>query len=129
MKKFEFQNNDISIDIMGTMLVADAAVVECEISAAHKLISDFGAKVMSGNASKKEIEGVMQESLEKIDSAFGAGTSERIFKESTISYHDVCDVVCYILAACNEFESEKQNLYKSFKGNRDERRNGLNPVK
>lgn len=129
MKKFEFQNNEITIEMLGLTLKADAAEAECEVSAAHKLISDFGAKVMSGKAEKKEIEGVMQEALVKIDNAFGEGTSAELFKNRTVSYHDVCDVICYISSACNEFEANKKELYESFRGNREERRGGPNLVK
>ncbi len=129
MKKFEFQSNEITIEMLGVTLKADAAEAECEISAAHKLISDFGARVMRGEVEKKEIEGVMKEALIKIDNAFGEGASERLFEKHTISYHDICDVICYILAVCNEFEANKQALYSSFRSNREQRRGGPNLVK
>lgn len=129
MKKFEFQNNDITIEMCGHTLTADAAEVECALSAAHKNLGEFGVRAQRGEADKKEIESLLSDACTKIDTAFGEGTAEKIFRERTVSYHDMCDVVVYIIAACNAFEKNKKELYESYNGNREERRAGLNPVK
>ena len=129
MKKFEFQNNDITIEMLGHTLQCDAAEIECSLSKAHKDLVEFGVRTQRGETNKKEIEELLAGSCTKIDEAFGAGTAEKIFAGRRVSYHDMCDVVTYIIAACNEFEHGKKSLYDSYNGNREERRAGLNPVK
>ena len=129
MKKFEFQNNDITIEMLGQTLTADAAEIECELSVAHRELSEFGVRAQRGEADKKEIEALLESACIRIDKAFGKGTAEKIFENRKVSYHDMCDVVVYIIAACNEFEKGKEGLYNAYNGNREERRAGLNPVK
>ena len=122
MKKFEFSNNDLSFEICGNTLTADAAIVELEISAAQKKILEFASKIRKGEAEKAEIEDCIKFAVDKLDKAFGKGTSEAIFKDRAISLHDCLDVVVYIIAVANEFEENKQVDYDNLKGNRKTRR-------
>ena len=122
MKKFEFSNNDLSFEICGNTFTGDAAIVELEISAAQKKILEFAAKIRKGEAEKAEIEDCIKFTIDKLDKAFGKGTSEAIFKDRAISLHDCLDVVVYIIAVANEFEENKQADYDNLKGNRETRR-------
>ena len=129
MKKFEFQNNEVEFEMLGYMLKADAAEAEIELSAAQKDLAEFFDKITAGNADKQEIKTHIEFALTKIDAAFGEGTAKALFANRTVSLHDALDVVAYSLAALKEFENNKTDLYKSFRGNREERRTGLNPVR
>lgn len=122
MKKFKFESNDVTIEINGVSLSCDAAIGECEISAAKRDLIEFSEKITAGQADKKEIERHIEFTLKKIDSAFGEGSCESIFKDRAISLHDCVDTVTYIIACFNEFENGKKELYDSFSGSREERR-------
>lgn len=122
MKKFEFQNNNISVEINGVKLSCDAAEGECEITAAKNDLVEFSDKIIEGKADKKEIKKHIEFTLNKIDNVFGEGSSQRIFKDRVVSLHDCTDVVSYVLACFNDFEKSKKELYDSFSGSREERR-------
>lgn len=114
MKKFEFQKNIFETEICGVILAADVTKAEVEISRAQKKLVSFAEKITAGEATENEISDKIMETCQSIDKAFGKGTAEKIFAERTISLHDCMDVVFYVVAALNQFEDGKQDLYKSF---------------
>ena len=114
MKKFEFQKNHFKTEIAGVELSGDPAEIEIEISKAHKELIAFSDKITAGEAEQDEIEKVMETALEHVDRAFGDGTCEKIFRDRVVSFHDCLDVVVFLIAALNNFESEKKKMYKAF---------------
>ncbi len=114
MKKFEFQKNTFETEICGVTLAADVTKAEIEISRAQKNLVSFAKKITAGEATENEIADKITKTCQSINKAFGKGTAEKIFAGRTVSLHDCMDVVFYIVAAMNQFENSKRNLYRSF---------------
>ena len=115
--KFELQENYFKTEIAGVELSGNPTLIEIEISKAHKELIAFSDKISAGDAEYDEIGGVIGTALNHVDKAFGCGTCEKIFRDfgdRLVSFHDCLDVVVFLIAALNNFESEKEQLYKAF---------------
>ncbi len=116
MEAFKFSDNTFSVDIAGVTLKADAAEVELEISKCHKNVLEVCERVVSGGAEHEEIKKTITYVMNTLDNTFGNGISKAIFSSiPKISLHDCVDVLMYIIAGINEFESAKKDLYRSYK--------------
>lgn len=122
MTAFKFNDNNITINLLGEEYTADATLAEIEISTAKRRLVEFSQKIESGFAEADEIADNIASTMQSIDAAFGKGSAKKIFKDRRVSLHDCNDIVFYIFAQLNEFEAGKAKLYENYGKNREQRR-------
>lgn len=121
VKKFEFKDNDLKLDIAGEKFKIDTTNIKLV-----ERVSSFG-KVATKLS--KELEGredyvqALKETIDfcqgSIDSILGKGATKQIFKNREVSLLDLLDVINYIMAQVKEDRDKKFQVYSP---NRAQRR-------
>lgn len=121
MKKFEFQNNSLELDIAGYKFelnpIEDGLLERIEKMGEE---SKLEAERMREDNSPDSIKMSMNFMVKQIDALLGDGAASKIFEKRTINFFDVLDVLTYIKDSIIEFQSEKISKYSP---NRVQRRN------
>ncbi len=112
MKKFEFQNNSLELDIAGHRFelnpIEDGLLERIEKMGEE---SKLEAERMREDNSPDSIKMGMNFMVKQIDALLGDGAANKIFEKRTINFFDVLDVLTYIKDSIIEFQSEKISKY------------------
>lgn len=112
MKKFEFQNNSLELDIAGHKFelnpIEDGLLERIEKMGEE---SKLEAERMREDNSPDSIKMGMNFMVKQIDALLGDGAASKIFEKRTINFFDVLDVLTYIKDSIIEFQSEKISKY------------------
>lgn len=112
MKKFEFQNNNLEIDIAGHKFqvnpIEDGLIEKIEEIGKESIKE--AERIKKDNSSESIKQG-MEFMIKQIDALLGEGAAKKIFEKRTINFFDVLDVLAYIKDSIVEFQSEKIAKY------------------
>ncbi len=124
VKKFEFSNNLLELNINGAEFAIDTTNPELIENAEKygKEMQEYAQKAEKraeevGNA--KAMEEMIQICVESIDVVLGEGATKKIFKDRKINFFDAIDVINFITS---EIEQARDKLYKKYTPNRAQRR-------
>ncbi len=124
VKKFEFDNNLLEVDINGAKFQIDPNNPKLlERMEKHGINMQKVAGEMEEVAEKesnaKAMEQMIQVCLDTIDAVLGEGASKDIFKGRKVSFFDTIDVINFMTS---EIEKARDNLYQKYTPNRAQRR-------
>lgn len=124
VKKFQFGNNLLELDINGAKFEIDTTDPKLIENAEKygKEMQEYAQKAEKraeevGNA--KAMEEVIQICVKSIDIVLGEGATKKIFKDRKINFFDAIDVINFITA---EIKQSRDNLYQKYTPNRAQRR-------
>lgn len=125
-RKFEFQNNNLELEIAGNLFeidIADKEMVKALIN--YHAESMAIADKLSKEAKKEDADysKALHECIELvikgIDSTLGEGSSKKIFKNREVRLFDALDVMNFIL---NEYNQARDKNFNKYSSNRAQRR-------
>lgn len=121
VKRFEFKDNKLKLDIAGNIFELDTANPEL-----IKRVLDFSeeaqekAKELSGKENYVEaLEETIQFCLDSIDCMLGEGASRKIFEGRKVGLFDCLDVINYIVS---ETKADRDSKFQAYSPNRAQRR-------
>lgn len=121
VKKFDFQNNNLKLDIAGHIYEIDTTD-----PVLVKRVLDFAneAQALSKEMDKKEdyvqaLEDTITFCLDSIDKILGEDTSKEIFTGRKVGLFDCLDVINYITS---EVKADRESKFKVYSPNRAARR-------
>ncbi|HSH35518.1 DUF6673 family protein [Schnuerera sp.] len=128
VRKFEFKNNDLELDIAGEKFYIDPFQPDLfnRIEEGKTKLLEEGDKLKSldDNSTTQDLEKGIEQAIKTcttvIDSLLGENSTERIFKERRISFLDAVDVAHFIFIEIESYiQSDVVNKYSP---NRAQRR-------
>lgn len=124
VKKFEFGNNLLELDIAGEVFqidTTDPKLIE-NAEGYGKKMQEYANKAEErakeiGNA--KAMEEMIQICVDSIDIILGEGATKKIFKDRKINFFDCIDIINFVTA---EIQQARNNKLQQYSPNRAERR-------
>lgn len=113
VKKFEFKDNNLTLDISGAKFKIDTSDPEL---VARVLKFGEEAEEKANKIGKKEdfskaLEDMIEFCTTSIDTILGKGASKEIWGNRPITFFDALDVINYIMDSVKEDRSKKFNKY------------------
>lgn len=120
-KRFEFQSNNLELDIAGNIFEVDTTNPEL-VERVLKFSSE--AKKLAGEMNEKtDFTAALKETIEfctdAIDSILGTGASKKIFEGRKVGLFDCLDIINFIVT---EVKDHRQSKFQSYSPNRAQRR-------
>lgn len=113
VKRFEFKDNKLKLDIAGNIFELDTANPEL-----IKRVLDFSeeAQEIATELSNKEdyaeaLEEAIQFCIDAIDKILGEDASKKIFANRKVTFFDCLDVINFVVSEVNEFRQQKFQQY------------------
>lgn len=119
-RKFEFKNNDLKLDIAGSVFYVDTTnpeLIERVLDFAKRAQS-MAEELSNKEDYVKELKETISFCLDAIDSILGEGASSKIFEGRKVGLFDCLDVISYIIQEINE---GKDNKFSEYSPNRAKR--------
>lgn len=121
VKKFEFKNNDLELDIAGNKFYLDTTnptLIEKVLEFAKEAEAK-AEELKNKDDYVEELKTTIQFCLEAIDNILGEGSSEMIFQGRKVGLFDALDVLNYIIQSVKKGREDK---FKEYSPNRAARR-------
>lgn len=121
VKKFEFKNNDLELDIAGNKFcldTTDPTLIEKVLEFAKEAEAK-AEELKNKDDYVEELKTTIQFCLEAIDNILGEGSSEMIFQGRKVGLFDALDVLNYIIQSVKKGREDK---FKEYSPNRAARR-------
>lgn len=118
-RKFEFQNNNLELDIAGNDFSVDTlnpALLDA-VEAFSKKAINFD--IDSEKSDSENVQMMCKFLAESIDGILGDDSTKKIFKNKPqVNFFDLMDVMDYMITEIKEFKEEKNRKYGKYSPNR-----------
>ena len=121
MKKFEFKNNILELDIAGEIFKIDAAATSTKLKHVAKKFDEVAkAFADKDNLDDNTVKIACETTCHCVDEILGEGAMNRILKsKDKVTFYDCMDVYMFVVEEIRHFNAQKGNQYKL---NREQRR-------
>lgn len=105
MKKFEFSNYKIEVDIAGKVFALDCSTVTGDyLLDVSKELRELSSSAKNNKVSSEDI---IAFGKRAIDHLLGEGSTDKIFEGRTILSDDVLDIIIFLTQTQSEFQRER----------------------